>query len=177
MIHCETTWTHYEQIRTYREPTKNQPQPRNPGEFWLVPGGFLVGSDWVLVTFRRHKDMFEMYHIYFGFSSDIFYHILKAAFHLKTMFGGTERDGKFSMDRNGKLAAVNFHFIKILLEIYQIKKGKNIIFVCSVRAVQLKVSFDFTCKFSFRVFIRCSLQVWAFFLLILCLKEVLGKYG
>ena len=36
---------------------------------------------------------------------------------------------------------------------------------------------DFTCKFPFRVFKRCSFQVQALFLLILCIKEVLGKFG
>ena len=36
---------------------------------------------------------------------------------------------------------------------------------------------DFTCKFLFRVFKRCLFQVWSLFLLILCIKEVLGKFG
>ena len=32
-------------------------------------------------------------------------------------------------------------------------------------------------QFSFRVFKRYSIQVWALFLLILCIKEVFGKFG
>ena len=36
---------------------------------------------------------------------------------------------------------------------------------------------DLSRKFSFQVFIRCLFQVWALFLLILCMKEVLGKFG
>ena len=35
----------------------------------------------------------------------------------------------------------------------------------------------FHLQFSFRVFKRCSIQVWALFFLILCIKEVLGKFG
>ena len=35
----------------------------------------------------------------------------------------------------------------------------------------------FHLRISFRVFKRCSFQVWALFLIILCVKEVLGKFG
>ena len=36
---------------------------------------------------------------------------------------------------------------------------------------------DFTCQFPIWVFERCSFRVWALFLLILCIKEVLGESG
>ena len=36
---------------------------------------------------------------------------------------------------------------------------------------------DFTCKFPFWVLKRCSFQVKTLFLLILCIKEILGKFG
>ena len=36
---------------------------------------------------------------------------------------------------------------------------------------------DFTCKFLFRVLKRCSFQVKVLFLLILCIIEILGKFG
>ena len=36
---------------------------------------------------------------------------------------------------------------------------------------------DFICKFPIRVFTWCSFQVWALFLLLLCIKEVLGNFG
>ena len=36
---------------------------------------------------------------------------------------------------------------------------------------------DLTCTFPFWVFIRCLFQVWALFLPILCMKDVLGKFG
>ena len=36
---------------------------------------------------------------------------------------------------------------------------------------------DFTCKFPFWVLKRCSFQVKALFLLILCIIEILGKFG
>ena len=36
---------------------------------------------------------------------------------------------------------------------------------------------DLNCKFSSWEFKRCSFQVWALYLLILCSKKVLGKFG
>ena len=36
---------------------------------------------------------------------------------------------------------------------------------------------DLIPTFLFRVFMKCSFQVWSFLLLILCMKEVLGKFG
>ena len=36
---------------------------------------------------------------------------------------------------------------------------------------------DLTCKFPFWIFRRCSFQVWALFLLFLCIKKVFGKFG
>ena len=36
---------------------------------------------------------------------------------------------------------------------------------------------DFTCKFPFWVLKRCAFQVKALFLLILCIIEILGKFG
>ena len=58
----------------------------------------------------------------------------------------------------------NFNFVHI-----EIKKWFGLIWVKLQNG-------RFNFQFSFRIFKRCSVQVWVLFLLILCIKEVLGKF-
>ena len=62
------------------------------------------------------------------------------------------------------------HFANFNFAYFEINESFGLIWV------KLQMA-DFPCKFPFWVFKGCSFQIWTLLLLILCIKEVLGKFG
>ena len=73
--------------------------------------------------------------------------------------------------RDFKDVGFNFtHFANFKFAYFEIEESFGLIWVKLQKA-------DFTSKFPFWVIKRCSFQVKTLFLLILCIKEILGKFG